>query len=225
MLSLGERIRSVAMGDGAWTPPVPHPASTVVLVRDDRVLLLRRSGTMSFAAGMHVFPGGRMEQKDDLNDDPLLADPYVACAVRETMEEVRIALRPPLRFVDHWVTPELEVRRYDVRFFLAQVQEVGELATTEADALLWLYPAEALDMHEAGTLPMLRPTVEVLRQARDDSFPEPDHVVPRLPRPRLDGDDLAWDVVHAETFEVLMENVAAPRRLEGDGGLLPEVNR
>src|SRR5207249_10564326 len=46
----------------------PQPASTVVLLRSGRdgleVLLTRRPSSMAFAAGMHVFPGGRVDPGD-----------------------------------------------------------------------------------------------------------------------------------------------------------------
>jgi 8-oxo-dGTP pyrophosphatase MutT (NUDIX family) len=206
-------------------PPDLQPAATVVLVRDGRVLLMRRAATMRFAAGMHVFPGGRVEQIDAEHSDPRLADPFVACAVRETLEEVGIELEPPLALIDHWITPELEVRRYDVRFYRAEVGVAGELLTTEADEMVWIDPGEALEKHDAGFFPMLRPTIEVLHQLRDDSFPAPAAVIPRMPRPRLVGEEIRWDVVHAITHEVLIADVPGPRRLESDGRMLPEVDR
>jgi 8-oxo-dGTP pyrophosphatase MutT (NUDIX family) len=54
-------------------PAVPLPAATVVLLRpaaaggEPEVLLTRRPSTMAFAAGMEVFPGGRV---DDADADP-----------------------------------------------------------------------------------------------------------------------------------------------------------
>lgn len=225
MLSLPERLRSVAAGDGLWVPPDAQPAATVVLVRDERVLLLRRSATMRFAAGMHVFPGGRVDEVDTRHTDPRLTDPFVACAVRETMEEVGIAVEPPLPLIDHWITPEVEAHRYDVRFYMARVQSEGELVSTEADEILWLHPADALERYDAGSLPMLRPTIEVLRQLRDDSFPSPEDVIARMPRPRLVGEEIHWDVVHAITHEVLMADVPGPRRLESDGQVIVEESR
>jgi hypothetical protein len=95
----------------------------------------------------------------------------------------------------------------------------------QADQMIWLDPAQALKDYDAGSLPMLRPTVEVLRQLRDRNLSAPELVVPRLPRPRMVGQDIHWDVVHAVTNEVLMANVPGPRRLESDGVLLPQVDR
>lgn len=53
----------------AGTPTIePRPAATVVLVRDGsngpQVLLLRRDHAAVFAAGAHVFPGGRVDAAD-----------------------------------------------------------------------------------------------------------------------------------------------------------------
>jgi 8-oxo-dGTP pyrophosphatase MutT (NUDIX family) len=63
-----------------------------------------------------------------------------------------------------WITPEIEPRRYDTRFFLAALpsgQQPGELSG-EADRMAWLRPAEALERHAAGRLPMLPPTAWML---------------------------------------------------------------
>ena len=49
-------------------PATPRPAATVVLLRSGsdgmEVLLTRRPSTMAFAAGMMVFPGGRLDPAD-----------------------------------------------------------------------------------------------------------------------------------------------------------------
>jgi hypothetical protein len=66
----------------------------------------------------------------------------------------------------HWVTPEVEPKRYDTRFFVAamppgqRTRQVGG----ESDRTVWLRPQEALDRHEAGELAMLPPTVFTLAE-------------------------------------------------------------
>jgi 8-oxo-dGTP pyrophosphatase MutT (NUDIX family) len=189
---------------------VARPAATVVLRRGALVLLLERSMTMSFAPGMNVFPGGGVSE-----DDLASADPLLACAIRETKEEVDIAV-PVCHLFDRWVTPEVEDQRFDVSFFVADTEEVGRLTTTEAVAMRWIDPAEALDTHRDGLLPMLRPTVlilEALASGRVDGQAAAPPV-PKLPRRRLDG---RWDVLHAETNDVLVSGVAGPDRAESDG--------
>jgi 8-oxo-dGTP pyrophosphatase MutT (NUDIX family) len=65
-----------------------------------------------------------------------------------------------LRPMAHWITPEVEAKRFDTRFFVARVPEgqVCREAGTEADRRLWLRPQEALDQQ----LGMLPPTAVAL---------------------------------------------------------------
>lgn len=205
-----ERIRSVALGNGAWLPPEPRDAASMVLIHDGRVLLMRRAATMRFAPGMYVFPGGRVEDVDHE-----FTDPFLACAVREVAEEVGVELAPEATFIDHWITPEFETVRFDVRFYAVEVPAdvaVGAaLTTSEGDALVWQAPMDAL------ALPILRPTRGVLTKVgaylRDGSWSAP---APSLPRPRIGGapDEIHWDVVHAYTGDVLEADVVGPTLAE-----------
>ncbi len=222
-----DRVRGLAAGEIAPSPP--KPAATVVLLRDTpngvEAYLLRRKGTMAFAAGMHVFPGGGVDPRDrDLPDDAWrgpspaqwaqllsadekLSTALVCAAVRETFEEsgvllaahaggdvvddtrgddwetARLALLdrslPMARMLTerglvlradllrpwaHWITPEIEPRRYDTRFFVAalpQGQRTRDVGG-EADRAAWVRPADALDRMQRGELAMLPPTAFTL---------------------------------------------------------------
>jgi 8-oxo-dGTP pyrophosphatase MutT (NUDIX family) len=72
----------------------PVAASTVVLVRETsdgiEVLLTERPATMSFAAGMMVFPGGRVDPADGSSG---LAAHFAA--IRELFEEAGVLLAEP----------------------------------------------------------------------------------------------------------------------------------
>lgn len=97
-------------------PVEPRPAATVILLRPGvdsvEVYLLRRTTTMAFAAGMSVFPGGRVDPTDATIADSWsgpspswfgerlgcsaeMAAAYVAAAVRETFEESGVLLAGP----------------------------------------------------------------------------------------------------------------------------------
>ena len=111
------RMAAVALeyAHGTRTPTTPRPASTVVLLRGPsapEVYLLRRQRTMAFAAGMTVFPGGRVDTTDATVADSWfgpspewfgerlgcsgeVAAAYVAAAVRETFEESGVLLAGP----------------------------------------------------------------------------------------------------------------------------------
>lgn len=78
-----------------------------------------------------------------------------------------LALRSDLlRPFAHWVTPPVEPRRYDTKFFAALLpagQEARDVSG-EADEAVWLTPADALAELRAGTRPMLPPTIHTLGQ-------------------------------------------------------------
>ena len=66
-----------------------------------------------------------------------------------------------LRPFAHWITPPVEPRRYDTKFFVAALpagQEARDVSG-EADEAAWLTPAAALAETRAGDRPMLPPTI------------------------------------------------------------------
>jgi 8-oxo-dGTP pyrophosphatase MutT (NUDIX family) len=82
--------------------PPPIPAATLVLMRacgdgPPELLVTERTGTMAFAAGALVFPGGRIDADDHLAADLLGTDAARIAAIRETIEETGLApgLIPP----------------------------------------------------------------------------------------------------------------------------------
>jgi 8-oxo-dGTP pyrophosphatase MutT (NUDIX family) len=71
-----------------------------------------------------------------------------------------------LRPFAHWITPPVEPRRYDTKFFAAALP-VGQEArhvSGEADEADWLTPSAALAELSAGARPMLPPTIHTLGQ-------------------------------------------------------------
>ena len=110
-----------------------------------------------------------------------------------------LALRADLlRPWAHWITPEIEPRRYDTRFFVAGLpaaqatRDVGG----ESDATMWLTPGTAIELHEAGELDMLPPTISTLRELAsfatvEDVLAAADarDIAPVLPRVVLTDDD------------------------------------
>jgi 8-oxo-dGTP pyrophosphatase MutT (NUDIX family) len=210
------------------TVPI-KPAATVMMVRDGdpgeseglEVFMLRRTGRASFAAGMYVFPGGRVDDVDHadeiapfckgLTDAEASAQlsiesgglAYWVASIRECFEEAGVLLAErsdgaPLdvdegerhqvhdgtlsmvelsqrhglvldlsttHYVDHWITPIGENRRFDTRFFvtLAPPDQEGLHDDKETVESLWVRPTDALEMHARGELMMLPPTVYNLK--------------------------------------------------------------
>lgn len=111
---LAGRVRAIEAG--SLQPAAPRDAATVVLLRDTpggpQAYLLRRVAGMSFAGGMHVFPGGSVDPADAgaqigwagpppaqwaqwLRCAEPLARALVCAAVRETFEESGVLLAGP----------------------------------------------------------------------------------------------------------------------------------
>ena len=117
--------------------------------------------------------------------------------------------------VAHWVTPEVESRRFDTRFLLAGLpagQDVRGHAT-ETETATWVTPDQALTGLAQGQLPMLPPTVAVLddlaghRNVNDAlEWARARRILPLMPRARVVGERLDWVLVHAYTGEVLRES-------------------
>lgn len=86
------------------TSPVPIPAATLIILRDGAsadappdLLMVERAGTMAFAGGAWVFPGGRVDPGDhELARRLGATDPDEAAAriaaIRETLEEGGLAI-------------------------------------------------------------------------------------------------------------------------------------
>ena len=96
-----------------------------------------------------------------------------------------------LRPLAHWITPEVEPKRFDTRFFVARMpagqvcREVGG----EADQRVWTRPQAALD----ARLRMMPPTAVVLADlARfdevDAALEAPRTIAPVLPKLLVDDD-------------------------------------
>jgi 8-oxo-dGTP pyrophosphatase MutT (NUDIX family) len=94
-------------------------------------------------------------------------------SLAELLADRGLALRSDLlRPFAHWITPPVEPRRYDTKFFAAALP-VGQEArdvSGEADEAAWLTPEAALRELAAGTRPMLPPTSHTLGQLQ--SFPD-----------------------------------------------------
>ncbi|MFI6867365.1 NUDIX hydrolase [Nocardia sp. NPDC050406] len=79
----------------------------------------------------------------------------------EFLTRERLVLRADLlRPWANWITPEVESRRYDTRFFVAVLPEgqVADDATSEAEVVTWSTPAEAVERWKSGLDVLLPPT-------------------------------------------------------------------
>lgn len=99
-------------------------------------------------------------------------------AGRKTFSDVLTEVDHPIRageieYIGHWITPEPEARRYDTRFFAVEVpaNTSVEIDNREMAKALWLSPGEALERNQAGTLPLVFPTLVTLRELAGFGYP------------------------------------------------------
>ena len=133
-------------------------------------------------AGASVFPGGRVDEEDQTQAAAINAQlgrsrytdltaqeelPYRLAAARELREEahVTIGIADLIPFA-HWVTPQIETRRYDTRFFIARMPD-GQTAQHdegEMTELEWLTPQDAVTRCASGAILLPPPTWTTLKQ-------------------------------------------------------------
>ncbi|HAY42096.1 MAG TPA: NUDIX hydrolase [Micrococcaceae bacterium] len=137
-------------------PVIPRRAASVLMIREGaqglEVFIQHRVSTMDFAAGMVVYPGGRVDSQDvaeaqsqaiphalavehaklwkdssiwEKNEQQAVLDAgtLLAAARREIFEETGAHLEvTQLRPWANWITPPDNPKRFDTFFYVAQVQ-------------------------------------------------------------------------------------------------------
>ncbi len=156
--------------------------------------MVRRNDKVAFMAGAYVFPGGRVDEADTAHAQ---ANPFASgepsrfrdltpegersfrvAAVRELHEDAGVRVdAADLVPIAHWVTPEIETRRYDTRFFLVGMPAGQEAKHDESETteLAWLPPDEAISRSRRGEIMLPPPTWTTLKRlgrcaSMDDAF-------------------------------------------------------
>jgi 8-oxo-dGTP pyrophosphatase MutT (NUDIX family) len=135
-----------------------------VLVRDGdeglETLMLRRNSQGMFG-GMWVFPGGRVDDDDGVEEAGARR-----AAVRETLEEADLVIDPSaLVPFAHWTPPPIAPKRFATWFFLAPAP-AGIVAVdgSEIHEHIWVTPANAMKLRDAGQIELAPPTFVTLHR-------------------------------------------------------------
>lgn len=142
-------------------------AATVVIPRDTEdgleVLLLGRNSKRGFAKGAWVFPGGKVDDHEQVGREELEA--AQVAAVRECEEEAGIVLdAASLSPISHWLTPEEAPKRFATWFFLYN-QPLREEVVVDGGEIVahrWAQPGQLVAEHRAGELKLVPPTYVTL---------------------------------------------------------------
>jgi hypothetical protein len=109
-----------------------------------------------------------------------------------------------LRLWSRWITPVVESRRFDARFFAAALP-AGQLTRDvggEAAAVRWLRPARALQLARAGEIDLWLPTAVTLAELAEHAEIDGALAARRDAEPRLPeiivADGATWITVPGE---------------------------
>jgi 8-oxo-dGTP pyrophosphatase MutT (NUDIX family) len=165
--------RDEALPDASWVGPTPAQWAPLLTADDGLAKALvcaavretfEESGVLLAGADPHSVVADTTA--DEWEADRLaLIDRTLSFAA--LLDRRGLVLRADLlRPWAHWITPEVEPRRYDTRFFVAalpdgqRTRDVGG----EADLVTWERPADALAAADRGELGMLPPTAFTLNE-------------------------------------------------------------
>ncbi len=179
------------------------PAASAIVVRQTHAgletLLLKRSDELKHMPGLWVFPGGKVEDSDEGDDDLGQA----RCgAARELQEEAGLSLpAESLLTFSHWLTPVAVKRRFATWFFIAEVGS-NEPVTVDGSEIVeheWWRPGDAIRAHHVGQLLITPPTLVSLHDLQVEDDPSRlltqlgERAPPRFfPRVVRDGDQMVF---------------------------------
>ena len=161
-----------ATAEAAWAGPPPswwagHLSADEPLARALVCAAVRETFEES---GVLLAGPSDTEVLADVSTDEWEAERVALEAREQSLSELLVrrglVLRADLlRPFAHWVTPAVEPRRFDTRFFVAALPagQTCRTAGTEADERRWVRPADALGQE----LPMMPPTSRSLGDLRD----------------------------------------------------------
>ena len=116
-------------------------------------------------------------------DDSILQDTFKLTKLRKelnnkeiTFKEICVSESLRLRTKNivpcaHWITPDIETKRFDTRFFLAKVN-AKQLASHDGFELtesFWIKPADALAKLKNGEMNMILPTIKNIEKLAEFS--------------------------------------------------------
>jgi 8-oxo-dGTP pyrophosphatase MutT (NUDIX family) len=139
-------------------------AATVVLLREGtsgiELLLMKRPQQGSFANAW-VFPGGRVEVEDVLDEDDSEVDVARRTAVRETFEETGLEIDAlDLSHFAVWLPPPQAPKRFHTWFFIGEAPLGAEVRLPDGELVdhAWMTPAQALASHQNQEIYLMPPT-------------------------------------------------------------------
>jgi len=111
----------------------------------------------------------------------------------------------------HWITPELESKRFDTRFFLAPIPSGQKPVhdSIEMTETLWTTPKDALKRQKAGEILLMPPTIKTLEEmslfssiSSLFSYASSLNIKTNLPQISTEGDDIVIKLPHDPEYTI-----------------------
>lgn len=201
---------------------------------------MERNRSVAFMASAWVFPGGRVDAGDEAL--PALSEPtqpaeaidraFWCAAARELEEEANVRLGgadgydlAALKVWAHWITPEVEPRRFDTWFFAAALPPGVEPRVDGGEAVNggWYRPAEAIVQAQRGELPLAPPTLRTLYELLpygtvEAALTTPRRTPPTCPKFKQEDDGRLFVLLPGDPEHPSEEAVEPPFRYTFEAG-------
>lgn len=166
-------LRDEDLGDEAWVgrPPSEWAKELSCDERLARALICAAVRETFEESGVLLAGTGGATVVEDTSGDDWEADRLAlidrSLSLAELLRRRGLVVRADLlRPWTHWLTPEVESRRFDTRFFVAampagqRTRDVGG----EADRVAWMRPDDAIAGNDRGEMMLMPPTLASLRE-------------------------------------------------------------
>jgi len=163
-------------GDAAWCDGIAHAAAQLPdLAAADAVAyhvaaareLFEEAGVLLArdAAGAFVSLAGAADHARLKQDRTTVHDGTTTLRAVIEREGLRLALDTLILFA-HWVTPPIDTRQFDTRFFMTRVppHQAPAHDDTETTHSVWTTPAGAIAQAQAGAIVLPPPTWSTIRE-------------------------------------------------------------
>lgn len=128
-------------------------------------------------------------------------------AERENLQFTLDLIRP----YAHWITPELQPKRFDTRFLLARLPK-GQTPVHDSIEMIesrWIAPKDALSESEAGKIVLMPPTLKIMEELSEFSSIDElfdatalRKIQPILPQPFSEGDTFGLRLPHDPEYSI-----------------------
>lgn len=151
---------------------------------DGKIFYVERQPYLSVFPGYTAFPGGKVDRKDQENEQscpyPEMSSFHWNTLNREIEEELNFSIRGNLEKIENItlfgtaITPEFNPYRFKAHFYIIQIKECFpfEVDSGEAKKSGWERPEDLLERYHNGQMMAVPPIIAMIKKLSSDTLPE-----------------------------------------------------